>query len=149
MRGKFRLGRPSPAMIIAIVALVAALTGTAYAAKLGLGALSGKAKDKTIGVGKLTYVNTTQTVVPNPSTTAVDATITSPCPGGLKAIGGSTKSPSNTGAPTGGFALAQQYPTSGGWTSQVFVGGPSEVITVTAICAASRKVSGAPPAITP
>jgi hypothetical protein len=148
MRGKFRLRRPSPSMIIAIVALVAALTGTAYAAKLGLGALSGKAKDKTIGVGKLTYVNTSQSVTPSPSTT-VDATITSPCPGGLKVIGGSTKSPSNTDAPTGGFGVVQQYPTSGGWTSQVSVGGPSELVQVTAICAASRKVSGSPPPITP
>jgi hypothetical protein len=146
MRGKFRIRRPSPAMIIAIVALVAALSGTAYAAKLGLGALSGKAKDKTIGVGKLTYVNTTQSVafVPGPS---ADAIITAPCPSGLKPIGGSTKT--STPSATSSFFLFQEHPTASGWTAYVYVSSATaEQITVTAICAASRKVTGAPPAQT-
>ncbi len=46
-------------MLIAVIALVVALTGTAIAAKkLSLGALSDAAKNKTVGVGKLTYVST-------------------------------------------------------------------------------------------
>jgi hypothetical protein len=146
MRGKFRIRRPSPAMIIAVIALVAALSGTAYAAKLGLGALSGKAKDKTIGVGKLTYVNTTQSVafVPGP---AADAIITATCPGSLKPIGGSAKT--STPSSTSNFFLFQQHPTGNGWTAYVYnSSATAEQITVTAICAASRQVTGAPPAST-
>ena len=55
--------RPSPAMIVAIVALVAALGGTAVAAgTISVGDFNKKTKQKTVGVGKLTYVSTTKTI---------------------------------------------------------------------------------------
>jgi hypothetical protein len=148
MLGKVRVRRPVAAMIIAVVALVLALTGGAVAAKkLTLGALSTNAKDKTVGVGKLHYVNRTQAF--NTPNIQINAdTLTAQCPGGLQAIGGSAKTSTSSG--TSNFLPFQQYPTAGGWTATFRVDGPpSEQITVTAVCARSRGVTGAPPAATP
>jgi hypothetical protein len=47
-----RIGRPSPAMIVALTALVVALAGTAYAAQTING---GAIKKQTIGAGKLKH----------------------------------------------------------------------------------------------
>jgi hypothetical protein len=124
--------RPSPAMIIAIVALVAATAGTSYAA-IGLGALSDGAKNKTVGVGKLTYVTTTAGPLIG-AAAAVSAT----CPGGLNVIGGGIKS-SNPSA----SQIDDSHPTSTGWAGHVV--GNGNTYTTTAICAKSRVVTGAPP----
>jgi hypothetical protein len=145
---KSRLSRPRPAGIVAVVALILALAGTAVAAgKIGVGALSNGAKNKTVGVGKLTYVSATGTFN-TPQIQINKDTLSAQCPSGLRAIGGSAKSSTSSGQSH--FALLQDYPTLTGWTATFIVDGPpSEVITVTAICAASRVVTGAPPAQTP
>lgn len=125
---------PSPAMIVAIISLVVALTGTAVAAKkLGLGALSNGAKNKTVGVGKLTYVTTT-TAIPAALSTAVSAA----CPGGLTVIGGGIKvtKPYSTG-------VEASYPTTSGWAGDVYSATATSA-TTTAICA-KAEVTGAPP----
>jgi hypothetical protein len=142
MRGKFRVRRPGSAMIVAVIALVLALTGGAIAAKkLSLGALSTGAKNKTVGPGKLTYVSTSH-VVPNPDPT--DGTrVTANCPTGLEVIGGGIKGED----PDFDF-IFDSYPTTTGWAGRVFAGGgatESRTFIVTAICANSRAVSGAPP----
>ena len=124
---------PSPAMIVAVVALVAAMAGTSIA--FGLGALSNGAKNKTIGVGKLTYVTTT-TAIPAAVSTAVSAA----CPGGLTVIGGGIKvsKPYATG-------VEASYPTTNGWAGDVYTAAASSA-TTTAICAKSRTITGTPPA---
>jgi len=127
--------RPSAAMIVAIVALVAALGGTAVAAgKIGLSSLSNGAKNKTVGVGKLTYV--TQTVQ---AVQANQPLPTQNCPSGLKPIGGGIRlsDPSNS-------FIADSFPTSSGWGGNVFFQNPSQQATITAICAVSRAVTGSP-----
>src|SRR3954447_13904563 len=86
--------RPSAAMIIAIIALVVALGGTAVAAKkLGLGALSPTAKKKTVGVGKLTYVSTTKTIPGGGSPDGINVQVSATCPSGTHVIGGGIKVP--------------------------------------------------------
>jgi hypothetical protein len=145
---RFRISSPSPAMIVALIAVILALAGGAYAgAKLGLGALSKGAKNKTVGVGKLTYVNTTGTF--NTLQIQLDQdSLTAQCPSGLKAIGGSAKTSTRSGASN--FSLFQEYATATGWRATFVVDGPpAEQITVTAICAKSRAVTGTPPAETP
>ena len=124
---------PSPAMIVAVVALVAAMAGTSIA--FGLGALSTGAKNKTVGVGKLTYVTTT-TAIPAALSTAVSAV----CPDGSKVIGGGIKvsKPYATG-------VEASYPTTSGWAGDIYSQVATSAIT-TAICAKSRVVTGAPPA---
>lgn len=85
MTKNLRGRRPNAAMIVAIVALVAALAGTAVA---GGGFLTKKAFNKT-AVQKLTYVNSTQ---PVPSTaTDTFVTVSAGCPKGLRPVGGGVK----------------------------------------------------------
>lgn len=141
--------RPSPAMIIAIVALVAALGGTAIA---GGGFLPKtkftKFKQQAVK-GPITYVNQTQSVNTTTSTTGVNITAT--CPGGFHPVGGGAKS--STSSETSSFFIENSYPSASGWTALVFAGtgappGTPEQITVTAICERGN-VSGTPPAITP
>lgn len=141
--------RPSPAIIIGVVALVAALGGTAIAAKqLKLGALSDGAKNKTVGVGKLTYVTTTKTIPANsPAPAGEDVPVSATCPSGLKVIGGGIKVPEPPGGLTNNEFTMDSYPTASGWAGRIsnFDNLPATA-TTTAICAPSRKVTGTPPA---
>ena len=134
--------RPSPAMIVAMIALVAALGGTAIAAgNLKLGSFANGTKNKTVGVGKLTYVQTTHTV-PNPDPVG-GTNVTAACPSGLHVIGGGIKGEN----PDEDF-IFDSYPTATGWKGRVYAGGGASVsrtFVVTAVCAVSRVVNGAPP----
>jgi hypothetical protein len=137
--------RPSPAMLVALIALVLALGGTAVAAKkLGLGVLSKGAKNKTVGVGKLVYVTTT-TQASNPLSPSqpVNSAV---CPSGLKVIGGGIKL-TNPGAFGGTLdsTVLDSYATAGGWSGRVLFDETGETATTTAICAVSRVVKGSPP----
>ena len=125
-------------MIVAVVALILALAGSAVAAgQIGLGALTDGAKNKTVGVGKLTYV--TNTVTPP---AGQDTTVSALCPAGLHVIGGGVKV-----ADTVNDFIDDTYPTVSGWSAVVDIGNNgTHVATVTAICAPSRVVTGAPPA---
>jgi hypothetical protein len=119
---------PGPAMIVAIVALVAAMAGTSVAA-IGLGALSDKAKDKTVGVGKLTYVGTTTTGTGNAIRVVAE------CPKGLHLIGGGvhTSDPARS-------EVEESHPDSQDeWQAVVRAHG-TETIEAIAICARSRVV---------
>jgi hypothetical protein len=119
----------SPAMIVAIVALFAATAGTSVAA-IGLGALSPAAKDKTVGVGKLTYVGTSTTGTGNAIAVAAA------CPQGLNIIGGGvhTADPANSD-------VEESHPDAlNRWVAVVKATG-SETVEAIAICAKSRKVT--------
>jgi hypothetical protein len=134
-------------MLIAVIAVVLALTGSAFAAKkLSLGALSDGAKNKTVGVGKLTYVTAQQTYNVNQPGGSEPYVLTATCPAGTHALGGGTKlvSPSY---PDSSFFLTQDYPSTTGFTSKFFAGSAAQadVVQVVAACARSRAVTGAPP----
>jgi hypothetical protein len=133
--------RPKGAMIVAVVALIVALSGSAIAAELiGLGDLTKKAKDKTIGVGKLTYVSTTTSIPP--LTGDELRTVSANCPGGLRAIGGGIKLEPNDAD----VWTDDSYPTSAGWTGTVFNGNSDPATaTVAVVCAVSRVVTGSAP----
>ena len=131
--------RPSGAMVVAIIALVLALGGTAVAAKkLGLGSLSDGAKNKTVGVGKITYA--TNTV----SASAAEQGVSVNCPSGLHAIGGGIKlsEPNVTGNSSW---VEDSYPTVAGWAGHVFFDNPGQSATVVAVCGTSRGITGSPP----
>ncbi len=131
--------RPSAALIISIVALVAALGGTAVAAKkLGLGSLSDGAKNKTVGVGKITYATNTVQAVQAEQSVSVN------CPSGLHTIGGGIKlsEPNVTGDSSW---VEDSYPTVAGWAGHVFFDNGSQSATVVAVCGTSRAVTGSPP----
>ena len=136
-----RVRMPSPAMLVAVIAVVLALGGTSFAATklLGLGAFKEGVKDKTVGVGKLRYVTSTVTDDNTPPTPPVVATAT--CPSGYEAIGGGIKA----SAPDVD-TVVDSYPTASGWTGHVSGGGATEsTFTITAVCARSRAITGTPP----
>jgi hypothetical protein len=123
-------------MVVAMIALMVALTGSAVAAqKLGLGALSGAAKDKTVGVGKLTYVTVTHT-----ASDSEQALPVAQCPAGLQVIGGGI----HLNQPGDSFVVESHPTSSNGWTGFGLFTAPSNTATVTAICAVARKVTGTP-----
>jgi hypothetical protein len=126
---RIRKRLPGPAMLVAIVALVAAMAGTSVAA-IGLGALSNEAKDRMVGVGKLTYVGATTTGTGN--AIRVEAT----CPTGLKLIGGGvhTSDPANS-------EVEESHPASQNHWEAVVRAHGNETIEAIAICARSRKVT--------
>jgi hypothetical protein len=130
-------------MIVAVIALVLALGGTGFAAKklLKLGALSDGAKNKTVGVGKLTYVNTTVTV-PVPVVSDESHRVSASCPLGLHAIGGGIKK----NILDDDVEVDDSYPTTTGWAGSIDNGTALEqTVQVVVACANSRAVTGAPP----
>jgi hypothetical protein len=137
-------------MIVAIIALVAALGGTAVA---GGGFLPKskftKFKQNTAVKGPITYVNQTQDV--NTVTSTTGQNITANCPSGFFPVGGGAKT--NVSSATSSFFVENSFPTTNGWTALVFAGtgappGTPESVTVTAICE-KAKTSGTTPTITP
>jgi hypothetical protein len=144
--------RPKAAMIVAIIALVAALGGTAVA---GGGFLPkskfSNFKKNTAVKGPITYVNQTQNV--NTVTTTSGVNVTATCPGGFFPVGGGAKTSTPSSSTTSTFFVEASYPSANGWTALVFAGlnpapGTPESVTVTAICERALT-SGTPPTITP
>jgi hypothetical protein len=142
--------RPSAAIVVAIIALIAALAGTAVA---GGGFLPkskfANFKKNTAVKGPITYVNQTQNV--NTVTASSGLNVTATCPGGFFPVGGGAKS--NVSSTTSNFFVENSYPSTNGWTALVFAGtgappGTPESVTVTAICERATT-SGTPPTITP
>jgi hypothetical protein len=143
---KLARGRPSAAMIVAVLALVVTLGGTAVAAKkLGLNALSPSAKKKTVGVGKLTYVTAQQSYSGNNPPEGY--VLTAACPGGTHVLGGGANVASGY-APNFTFSLIEQHPSTNGFTARFYAGdtGVTDTVAVTASCGVSQAVTGSPPA---
>jgi hypothetical protein len=135
-------------MIVAVIALVLALTGGAIAAKkLSLGALSNGAKNKTVGVGKLTYVSNQQTYNTSPQPPE-GYKQTATCPAGTTPLGGGTKLLSPNYEDSTNYFLIEDYLSANGFTSHFFAGTNVQphTVQVVAACGRSRAVTGAPPA---
>ena len=147
---RFKLGRPSAPMIIAIVALVAALGGTAIAG----GGFLKKAKFQTVKrnintrvaktlMGPINYVVQSQAV---PGTTTTPTTITANCPSGQHPTGGGVKVEDLTA--TLNDVVVDQYMTSQGYVAHVInTSGAATTHTfrVEAACVAVSATSGSPP----
>ena len=146
--------RPSPAMVVAVGAVVLALGGTAIAA----GPLTKKQFTKRALRGPVTYVtatapvNTAAAIGPGPTQ---GVNITANCPGGSLPTGGGVKS-GNLSSLSGLF-VQYSYPSAPrGWTANVFAGftppggttSQPENISVTAICVLAKRSRGALPAVT-
>jgi hypothetical protein len=132
--------RPSSAVIIAIIALVVALTGTAVA---GGGFLTKKKfnKFKSHAVQSLTYVNSSVSVPQ--SIGSVDYTkVSASCPAGLHPVGGGVSLSPNDSS----LWWGDGYLTATGYAAHVFNGLTSPATataTVTVACVAG-SASGAP-----
>jgi hypothetical protein len=130
--------RPSPALIIAVIALVAALGGTAVAG----GVLTTKKFKNQAVRGPLTYVST-NTDIPNtnsPNNPGVHAAAT--CPAGTHVVGGGIRLSDKIKE-----FVDDSFPTASGWAGTLYNGGTDPLpVTVVAICATVKSISGAAPA---
>jgi len=143
--------RPKASMIVAIIALVAALGGTAIAGSGFVTTTKFKKFKQNVAVkGPITYVNQTQPVNTFGAPASSNGiTITATCPSGQHAVGGGAKS--STPSSQSGLFVENSYPSATGWTATLFAGVNAttpESITVTAVCEAG-STSGTPPAVTP
>jgi hypothetical protein len=122
-------------MIVAVIALIAALAGTAVAG----GVLTTKKFKKQALRGPLTYASTTADVPQD--TMGQPQKLAATCPPGQHVVGGGVVFANEHGAFTN-----DSYPTATGWGATVFnFTGPATTATITAICATVRNVSGTPP----
>jgi hypothetical protein len=137
-----RIRRPSLGMVLAVVALIAALGGTAVA---GSGFLTTKKFKKQAVRGPVVYATNTVTV-PNAGSGDSYVTVSVSCPSGTKVIGGGIKIPDTSA--TGNAYQNDSYPTATGWTGHVsnYESGSLETsATAIAVCV-NAKSTGAPPA---
>jgi hypothetical protein len=140
---------PAPAMIVAVVALILALGGSAVAG----GVLTTKKYKNTAVRGPVTYV-TVPTVVNNNNLPGPvsGVNITAACPSGFFPTGGGVKSGNLSN--NSGLFVQYSYPSApNGWTANVFAGtggggGLAETISVTAVCVKSKQSSGILPGVT-
>jgi hypothetical protein len=136
---KSRSRLSAPAMILAVIALVVAIGGTA----IGAGVLTNKAFKKKSVRGPVTYVNSSKAITQGGTAQPVSAL----CPDGFTVLGGGIHWTDPIGPNT---VITESHPvTSGnntGWGGYVYtesVGGKTTITT--AICAKSKQVTGAPP----
>ena len=131
---------PSPAMLIAIAALIVALSGTAIAAtKIGIDDLGKKAKKQTVGVGPLTYVTVPVSV---PPTGPAGFDVAAACPSGLRPLGGGIRLSNDVV-----MFVNDSYLTTSGLAGTVFnFANVAHAASVTVSCASSRDVEGVAPA---
>ena len=120
----------TPAMIVAVVALIVAVGGSAVAG----GVLTTKKFNKKGVQGPIAYATTTTGPV-----TGAAVALSASCPAGYRVVGGGIKS-SNPAT----SQVDDSYPTSTGWAGHVIGNGNS--YTTTAVCAKSQSIIGLPPA---
>jgi hypothetical protein len=143
LSGRLRGRRPTVGMVLAIVALIAALGGTAVA---GSGFLTTKKFKKQAVRGPIVY-SVTNTAVPgvNPADSSYVG-VSASCPSGTKVIGGGIKIPDPDN--NGSAYQNDSYPTTSGWAGHVsnYAGAGSDTTATTiAVCATVKSSTGSPP----
>jgi hypothetical protein len=124
-------------MIIAIIALVAAIGGTAVA---GGGFLPQKKfnKFKSTALTRLTYVNNTVSVPPASGSSY--QSVSASCPAGYHAVGGGVKlTPSDSS-----FWWGDGYLTTSGYAADVFNGLTATGQAVVTVSCVAAKATGSP-----
>jgi hypothetical protein len=139
--------RPSGAMMVAIVALVAALAGTAVA---GGGFVTKKKFNKKITAlntsvstkvgGPLNYVSVTANIPVNNQAGSAGTDVAAACPPGSAPTGGGIKLSNDVVE-----FVNDSHPTAAGWAGTVFNAGTvTHQATVTAICAIASTTGSRP-----
>jgi hypothetical protein len=139
-----RFRRPSPGVLLGIIAVVLALAGTAVAASnLKLANFEPSSRDRLAGTGVIQYAaQTHNTGTPSPDV----KTFSVQCAAAKKATAGGFKWVGTPPDPLG-FQFVDAYPTGGGFTVRLRVNptGANQNLTVFANCVKSRKQDGTPP----
>ncbi len=134
---------PRPALVVAIMALVLATAGTAFAiGEFGVGKLREGARQKVVGVGKLVHVSQTTDIpiaTAEQPTTMVKVTCPGAPIGNLQPISGGVKLEVKDPE----FRVLDSHAIAGGWTATIY-NNTTEKHTAQLIlsCARSLAVSG-------
>ena len=143
---KFLRRRPSAAMIIAVIALIAGLTGTAVAGGkfLSKGKFQAFKKNTNSRIaatvkGPIAYSSVT-VAIPVTPVNGSGTDISAPCPTGTVPTGGGIRASTDDVV-----SVNDSHPSTVGWSGTVFNDGTvSHSATVTAICAASLSTGPRP-----
>ena len=133
--------RPSAAMIVAVIALVMAMAGGAFAGSKFLPSKKFK-KLKRVAVTRLTYVNNTQTVGQSNGSNTDAKIVSADCPSGYHPVGGGVRlSPQNDS-----LWWDDGYLTPTGYAAKVFnYTGTNRTALVTVACV-TANATGSPSA---
>jgi hypothetical protein len=139
-----RIRRPSAPVIVAIIAIVVALAGTAVA---GGGFITKKKFNKfkaTAITAPVSYVVVDKSIPANTYTNVAPAT----CPAGTRVVDGGIKIPNPSSGTTGPAApIYDGYPTATGYAGHVRnLNAAAVTATTIAICAIVPSSAGTPPA---
>jgi hypothetical protein len=140
-----RFRKPSPGVILGVIAVVLALGGTAVAASnLKLANFEPSSRDRLAGTGVIQFASQTHST----GATSPDVKIFSvQCAAAKKATAGGFKWLGTPPTPTD-YQFVDAYPTGGGFTVRLRVTGPTganKQLAVYANCVKSRKQDGTPP----
>jgi hypothetical protein len=144
-----RFRRPSPGMLLGIVAVVLALAGTAYAASnLRLADFEPSSRDRLAGTGVIQYAaaahNTGDVGAPREL-----KTFSVQCELAKKATSGGFKWTGPNPPGPGGYEILDSYPTGGGFVVRIYIEDTSaaenQPLSVYSNCVKSRKQNGVPP----
>jgi hypothetical protein len=144
-----RLRLPSPGTLLAVIALVFAITGTALAAgSLRLADFDGSSRNRLAGTGVIQYAT-------QPYDTGTSATFNTvrtfsvQCELSKKATSGGFKWTGANPPNQGDFQILDQYPNGGGYVVRLYIkpGGTAEhqPLSVFSNCVKSRQQNGVPP----
>lgn len=144
-----RFSRLTPGTVLGVLALVVALTGTAFAASnLKLGMFDDSSRDRLAGTGVIQYAAANHVIPANASTTPETVIrYEVKCELDKKATSGGFKW---TATPPGAghFELVDAYPTSQGFVVRLRATGASadnKALSVYSNCVKSREQRGVPP----
>jgi len=155
MKRKFgRVGKPSPAMIISVIALVFAIGGGAAIAGipksgLKLGMFQQDSRDRLAGTGVIQYAaaahNTGDVTAPGPALRTFEVK----CELSKKATSGGFKWTGNTPPEHTDYEILDAYPNGSGFVVRVYVEDAStaenQPLSVFSNCVKSRTQRGTPP----
>jgi hypothetical protein len=145
-----RFHRPSPGLLLGIIAVVLALGGSAVAGippgdPLRLGMFNDSSRDRLAGTGVIQYAaQTHNTGTPSPDV----KTFSVQCAAAKKATAGGFKWLDTPPPGPEGYQFVDAYPTGGGYTVRLRVTGPTganQDLSVFANCVKSRRQDGTPP----
>jgi hypothetical protein len=145
-----RLRKPSPGLLLGIVAVVLALAGTAVAASnLKLANFEPTSRDRLAGTGVIQYAaqshNTGDVAAPREL-----RTFTVQCELAKKATSGGFKWTGANPPGPGAYEYLDSYPTGGGFVVRIYIedatAAENQPISVYSNCVKSRKQNGTPPA---
>jgi hypothetical protein len=147
MKKRFRM--PRPGLVLGIIAVVVALTGTAMAAGgLTLGSFTPDSRDRLAGTGVIQFANQSYNTGTSTSFDQVKS-YSVQCELSKKATAGGFKWTSNTPPKPADFQILDMYPNGGGFVVRLYVKQAStaenQPLSVYANCVKSRKQNGSPP----